>query len=86
MTIIVGLILLGIPVATWIAERYDPSKKEILRMADGDRARQRTAVPQRRMRYATIGKRKSPRRSGNSYQGQSKITINRIARIGGCVK
>ena len=54
MTIAVALILLGIPIATGIVERWDGSGKEINRMADRDRAKQRTVLPQRRMQYMRV--------------------------------
>lgn len=87
MTIMVGLILLGIPIATGIAERWDGSKRDVWRMADRDRARQRKTLPQRRMRYARIGgKIKVPVGAGNSCKGQRTNDTMRIARIGGYVK
>ena len=73
--LIIALLILAFPVITGIAEWHESDeqavKRDILRMADGDRRTQAVRRPNRRMAYAAIGK-KNPRRRGNANQGQKK--------------
>lgn len=84
---IICVILLATPLATMIAERYDPTKHEITQMADTDRARQSVQLPNRRLRYTWTQKnpvRRQPH--GACLGGHRTNDIRIIARIGGSVK
>ena len=84
---IICITLLAIPIATMIAERYDPTKREIKKMADADRVRQSAQLPNRRLQYTWTQKNPVRRQPHGACLGGHRTNDTRmIARIGGSVK
>lgn len=70
--ILIGLALIAFPLITGVAEWHESDEQAVKRdinwMADHDRSSQAVRPMNRRMAYATIGK-KNPRRCGNTNRG-----------------
>lgn len=87
--ILIGLALILFPIATWIAEWWESDRHQqlmdILYMADHDRQAQAVRPMNRRMEYASIGK-KNPRRRCSANRGARKTYAIIISLLGGLVK